>query len=59
LREEVVRLEPVAVKYRTAAGLLECSESTVRAMVRAKKLRTMMVNSDERVTVESIKALKP
>jgi excisionase family DNA binding protein len=57
VREEVIKLEPVAVRYRTAAGLLECSESTVRKMVREGKLETIKVGDDERVTTKSIKAL--
>jgi excisionase family DNA binding protein len=56
-REEVLKLEPVAVRYRTAAGLLECSESTVRKMVREGKLEKVKVGDDERVTTKSIKAL--
>jgi excisionase family DNA binding protein len=55
--EEVLKLEPVAVRYRTAAGLLECSESTVRKMVREGKLEKVKVGDDERVTTKSIKAL--
>ena len=57
ITEEVVRLEPVAVRFRTAAGMLECSESTVRKLVREGKLRTTTIGADERVTVESIRAL--
>lgn len=56
-RDEVVKLEPVAVRYRTAAGMLECSESTVRKLVREGKLRKTTIGADDRVTVESIKAL--
>ena len=57
VEEEVVKLEPVAVRYRTAAGLLECSESTVRKLVREGKLRVTKIGDDDRVTVESIQAL--
>jgi excisionase family DNA binding protein len=55
-KEEIVKLEPLAVRYRTAAGLLECSESTVRKLVREGKLTTRLVGCDERILVESIKA---
>jgi excisionase family DNA binding protein len=57
VREEVVKLEPMYVRYRTAAGLLECSESTVRKLVREGKLKTGLIGSDERVSVDSIKQL--
>jgi excisionase family DNA binding protein len=56
-KEEVVKLSPVAVRYRTAAGLLECSESTVRKLVREGKLRATKVGDDDRVTFASIQAL--
>jgi excisionase family DNA binding protein len=55
--EEVSKLEPVAVRYRTAAGLLECSESTVRKLVREGRLEAVKVGDDDRVTTKSIKAL--
>jgi len=56
-REEVIELEPVMVKFPTAARLLDCSESTVRKLVRLGKLRTVKVSDDDRITIESIKAL--
>jgi excisionase family DNA binding protein len=55
--EEVIKVEPVAVRYRTAAGLLECSESTVRKLVREGKLDAVKVGDDDRVTTASIRAL--
>ena len=55
--KEVEKLEPVAVRYRTAAGLLDCSESTVRKLAREGKLRAVKVGDDDRITTESIKAL--
>jgi excisionase family DNA binding protein len=58
VREEVVKLEPLYVRYRTAAGMLECSESTVRKLTREGKLRVVKVGDDDRVSVESIKALR-
>jgi excisionase family DNA binding protein len=57
VREEVVKLEPMFVRYRTAAGLLDCSESTLRKLVRQGKLKTALIGADVRISVESIKAL--
>ena len=55
--EEVLKLEPVAVRYKTAAGLLDCSESTARKLVREGKLKTMTIGADERITLSSIRKL--
>jgi excisionase family DNA binding protein len=55
--EEVIKVEPVAVRYRTAAHMLECSESTVRKLAREGKLRVTKVGDDDRVVLESIRAL--
>ena len=57
VREEVVRLEPLAVRLKTAADMLECSPTTVWRMLRAGKLHAVKVGSDERITVASIRAL--
>ena len=57
VREEVVPVEPVAVRLSTAAGVLDCSVSTIRKLVKEKKLETVKVGNDDRVTVKSLKAL--
>lgn len=54
--EEVVLIEPVAVRRKTAAAMLDCSESTVLKLEREGKLRTVLVGADRRITVDSIKA---
>lgn len=51
------RIEPVAVRRRTAADMLDCSESTVLKLERDGKLKTILVGNDRRITVESLKAL--
>jgi excisionase family DNA binding protein len=56
VREEVVVLEPIAVKFITAAKQLEISESTVRKLAREGKLKTILVGADQRITVASIRA---
>lgn len=55
LTVEHVNVEPIAVRYITAAKMLEVSESTVRKLEREGKLRTILVGADRRVTIESIK----
>ena len=57
MQEEVVVLEPVAVRRPTAAKMLDCSASTVLKLEREGKLKTIMIGSDKRITVESIKKL--
>ena len=53
--EEVVTIEPVAVRRRTAAKLLDCSEVTIWKLCKAGKLETIKIGADARVTVESIR----
>ena len=55
--EEVVEIEQLAVKVRTAAKVMDVSESTVRKLIREGKLEAVEVGSDKRVTGKSIKAL--
>jgi excisionase family DNA binding protein len=57
MKEEVAVLEPVAVRRQTAAKMLDCSETTVWKLVREGVLRKIKVGADDRVTVESIRAL--
>lgn len=57
MAEEVIRLEPVAVRRKTAAAMLECSETSIWKLVKAGKLRTIKIGSDDRILVESIRAL--
>ncbi len=56
-QEEVVQFSPVAVRRGTAAAMLDCSPSTVEKLLRECKLKTCLVGSDKRITVESIRAL--
>lgn len=53
--EEVVTIEPVAVRRKTAAAMLDCSETTVWKLCKEGKLATVKVGADDRVTVESIR----
>lgn len=55
--EEVTQIEPVAVRYLTAAKMFDCSESTVRKLAREGKLKSVMVGGDKRITLASINAL--
>jgi hypothetical protein len=57
MQDEVVTLEPVAVRRKTAAAMLDCSESTVRKLELERKLDTILVGKDRRITVASLKAL--
>jgi hypothetical protein len=56
-KEEVAALKPVAVRRKTAAQMLDCSETTVWKLCKAGKLETIKVGSDDRVTVASIRRL--
>jgi len=57
-REEVVQLEPLAVRRSTAAKMLDCGLTTVHRMVRDGRLRTISIGGgDLRITVKSIRAL--
>lgn len=55
--KEVVIMEAVAVRRATAAKMLDCSTTTVWKLSRAGRLKTIKVGADDRITVESIKAL--
>jgi hypothetical protein len=55
--EEDVVIEPVAVRRKTAAAMLDCSETTIWRLCKAGLLSTIRVGSDERVTTSSIKQL--
>ena len=57
-REEVTRLEPIAVRYETAMRMLECGRTTVWKMVKAGKLKTVKIGSDDRILVSSIRSLE-
>jgi len=56
-KEEGTKLKPIALRYKTAAALLDCSESTVRRMVHKGELRAIKVAGDDRVLLDSIKEL--
>jgi excisionase family DNA binding protein len=53
--EPVVNVEPVAVRRRTAAQMLDCGETTVWRLCKEGKLDTIKVGKDDRITVASIK----
>ncbi len=53
--DEVVTLEPVAVKRATAARMLDCSTTTIHRLIAEKKLSTIKVGSDLRITMASIR----
>ena len=55
IREEVVTIEPVAVRRTTAAKLLDCSPSTIWKLCRAGKLDVVKIGADDRVTIASIR----
>ena len=55
MEEEVVKLEPVAVRRKTAAAMLDCSESTIRNLIKQGKLETVQVGADSRVKTASIR----
>jgi excisionase family DNA binding protein len=52
---EVVTFEPVAVRPKTAAAMLDCSETTIWKLCKEGKLRVTKVGADNRVTVDSIR----
>lgn len=55
--EEIVVIEPVAVRRRTAAKMLDCSETTVYKLQREGKLETIKLGADDRITVDSIRKM--
>jgi excisionase family DNA binding protein len=56
-REEGTPIDQLAVRISTAAKMVECSESTIRKLLREGKLETTLVGADKRIPVDSIKAL--
>lgn len=55
MQEEVMRLEPLAVRRRTAAAMLECSETSIWKLVKEGRLRTLKIGADQRILVTSIR----
>lgn len=53
--EEIVSFQPVAVKRSTAASMLDCSATTIHRLIQERRLDTVKIGADLRVTVESIK----
>lgn len=53
--EERVTFEPVAVKRATAAAMLDCSATTIHRLIKERRLDTVTIGADLRVTVESIR----
>lgn len=54
-QQNVIQMAPLAVRKPTAGRLLDISPSTVRRLIVEGRLRTIRVNADERVLVESIR----
>ena len=52
---DVVFIEPQAVKRSTAARMLDCGQTKVYELARAGKLETILLGADVRITVASIK----
>lgn len=56
IKEQAHSVEPVAVRYETAARMLDCSPVTVWRLVRKGLLKKTKVGADARITVDSIRA---
>jgi hypothetical protein len=52
---EVVYIEPVAVRRKTAAAVLDCSETSVWKLEKLGLLDTIKVGADVRITMASIR----
>ena len=57
VERRIVELEPVAVRRGTAGRMLDCSPSTINKLIKSGRLKTVQVQTDLRITVESIRAL--
>jgi hypothetical protein len=57
VERRIVELEPVAVRRGTASRMLDCSPSTINKLIKSGRLKTVQVQTDLRITVESIRAL--
>jgi excisionase family DNA binding protein len=55
--EKVVEVDQLAVRFLTAAKVMDCSESTIRKLVREGKLEAVTIGADRRIPIKSIKAL--
>jgi hypothetical protein len=55
--DPAVRIEPLAVKQKTAAALLECGLTKVWELVCAGKLEVIYIGKDKRIKVESLRRL--
>ena len=53
---QVVAVEPVAVKRRTAAAMLQCGETMIFHLCKGGHLDTIMVGKERRITIASIRA---
>ena len=56
-RDPIVSIEPIAVRPATAGKLMECGRSRVYELIREGRLEVVRIDSDQRVTVRSIKRL--
>jgi excisionase family DNA binding protein len=54
LRPEVVVIAPIAVRIDTAARMCEVSRVTIYSWIKTGKLRTVRVESDQRVLVAEL-----
>lgn len=55
MANELVSIEPIAVKKETAAKLADCSYSKISQLVRDGKLPTTMIGKDQRVLVDGLR----
>ena len=55
--ENVINLEPIAVKRATAARMLDCGPTTIWRLCKEGKLDTIKLAGDDRITVASIRRI--
>jgi excisionase family DNA binding protein len=51
----MLHVEPMAVKPRTAAILLDCSLTTIYELIKRGELRTVPFQSDHRILMEDVR----
>lgn len=56
-RDPSVTIEPLAVRPATASKLMDCGRSRIYELIREGRLEVVRIDSDQRVTVRSIKRL--
>lgn len=55
--DPIVAIEPLAVRPRTAAKMLDCGQTKIYELIKLGKLETIRLDSDQRITIASIKRL--